>query len=360
MKTLRIGFLGTAGIGKKNWKAIRHTGNCVVAAVASRDLARSQTYIADLQREQPFETMPTALGSYDELLRSKAIDAVYLPVPTGLRKDLVLQAAHHGKHVLCEKPCAINTTDLEEMLAACRTNSVQFLDGVMFMHSPRLPRVREVLDDDQSVRQIRRISSAFSFQSAEDFFQTNIRTNGHLEPFGSLGDLGWYCIRFTLWAFGWRLPETVVGHILSASEDRPDRPSTPTEFSATLFYPGGVTSEFYASFVAGRQQWVLVSGRNGWLRLPDFIHPFNSYQPALEVNDQMLTVAGQVPCPPGADPAEAGHATAQDTCMWRHFADQIFSGRLNEEWPQWSRQTQRVLDACLESARRRQPVGISA
>jgi hypothetical protein len=74
----------------------------------------------------------------------------------------------------------------------------------------------------------------------------------------------------------------------------------------------------------------------------------------------MVTVAGQVPCPPGKDPAEAGHATAQDTCMWRHFADQIFSGRLNEEWPQWSRQTQRVLDACLESARRRQPVGISA
>jgi predicted dehydrogenase len=356
MKPLRIGFLSTAGISRKNWKAINHAGNCVVAAVASRELARSRAYIAELQGAHPFATVPAALGSYEELLCSPAVDAVYVPLPTGLRKEFVVRAAQHGKHVLCEKPCAASTADLQVMLAACRANAVQFLDGVMFMHSPRLARVREVLDDGQSVGPIRRLSSAFSFRAAGDFFRTNIRADGNLEPFGSLGDLGWYCLRFTLWTLGWRLPETVVGTLLSASDDLPGRPTAPTEFSATLFYPGGVTSEFYASFLAANQQWVHVSGEQGWLRLPDFVHPFNSYEPAFEVNAQTVTVAGQVKCPPGADPAETGHATAQDACMWRHFADQIFSGRLNEEWPRWALQTQRVLDACLESAHRHQPV----
>ncbi|MGA2243571.1 MAG: Gfo/Idh/MocA family oxidoreductase [Verrucomicrobiota bacterium] len=356
MKPLRLGFLSTAGIGRKNWKAIRNSGNCIITAVASRDIARARAFIADCQREHPFAAAPAALGSYDELLASPAVDAVYIPLPTGLRKDFVIRAAQNGKHVLCEKPCAGSAAELEEMLAACRKNSVQFLDGVMFMHSPRLARVREVLDDGRSVGPIRRLSSAFSFYPGEDFFRTNIRVDGALEPFGSLGDLGWYCLRFTLWALHWRLPETVAGWVLSASENLPGRVSAPTEFCATLFYPGGVTSDLYASFHAGNQQWTHVSGQNGWLRLPDFIHPLNSYEPAFEVNDQMITVPGEVKCPPGADPVDIGHATAQDARMWRSFANQIFTGRLNDEWPMWSLQTQLVLDACLDSAKRNTPV----
>ena len=350
MKKLRIGFLSTANIGRKNWKAILNSGNAVVTAVASRDAARGREFIADCQREHPFETVPVALGSYAELLASPDVDAVYVPAPTGVRKDWVLRAARSGKHVLCEKPCATNVAGLQEMLAACRENAVQFLDGVMFMHSPRLARVREVLDDGQSVGPIRRVASAFTFSAGEDFFRSNIRADGALEPFGCLGDLGWYCIRFALWTLRWQLPESVAGKVLSQSEARPGRPAAPTEFAATLFYPGGLTVEFYSAFRAANQQWVHVGGQNGWLRLPDFVHPFDTYEPAFEVNQRFITVAGEVKCPPGADPSEFGHATAQDTRMWRHFAGQIFSGKLNEEWPEWSLKTQQVLDACHASA----------
>ena len=356
MKKLRIGFLGTAGIGRKNWKAIFNSGNCVVAAVASRDGEKSRQYIADCQREFAFAETPRAFGSYEALIASPGVDAVYLPLPTGLRQEFVLRAAAAGKHVVCEKPCATSTAELEEMLAACKKNAVQFMDGVRFMHSPRLARVREILDDGQSIGPIRRIASAFSFYPGAEFFQSNIRANGALEPFGSLGDLGWYCIRFALWTLNWRLPASVAGKVLAQSENRPDRPAAPTEFAATLFYPGGVTVEFYSSFLAAKQQWVHVGGQNGWLRLPDFIHPFNSYEPSFEVNEKFLTVAGEVKCPAGADPAEFGHATAQDARMWRNFANQIFSGKLNDDWPQWARQTQKVLVACDAAARGGAPV----
>src|SRR5208282_6036000 len=158
------------------------------------------------------------------------------------------RAAAAGKHILCEKPCGVNVAALEEMLAACRKNSVQFMDGVMFMHSPRLARVREILEDGQSVGQIRRIASAFTFYPGEEFFSTNIRANGALEPTGCLGDLGWYCIRFALWTRNWRLPREVTGRLLSQSGSLPNRPSAPTEFSAELFYDDGVSVQFYSSF----------------------------------------------------------------------------------------------------------------
>jgi predicted dehydrogenase len=244
--------------------------------------------------------------------------------------------------------------DVQEMADACRKNRVQFMDGVMFMHSPRMPRVREALDDGKSVGPIRRISSAFSFCGNDEFFRDNIRMDGRLEPAGCLGDLGWYCIRFTLWTMKWQLPRTVTGRILSVSESTGGRVPAPTEFSAELLFDGNVSAEFYCSFTAAEQQWVSVSGRNGWLRLPDFVHPFNSHEPAFEVNRTEIRVREaaaaqrQTPIPESAD---LGHATAQNTIMFRNFANQVFSGKLNEEWPMWALKTQKVLDACHESAR---------
>src|ERR1700685_3528727 len=105
MKKLRFGFLSTANIARKNWRSIHDSGNAIVAAVASRDVGRARQYIKELQAETPFETVPTALGSYEELLASKNVDAVYIPLPTGLRKEWGLRAAAAGKHVLCGKPC---------------------------------------------------------------------------------------------------------------------------------------------------------------------------------------------------------------------------------------------------------------
>lgn len=350
MNKLRIGFLSTAGIGRKNWKAIFNSGNCVVSAVASRDIAKSHKYIDECQREFGFEQPPLAFGSYEELLASETLDAVYIPLPTALRKGFVLRAAENHKHVVCEKPCAIDSAELAEMISACRKNNVQFMDGVMFMHNPRQAKVREVLQDDESVGALRRISSSFSFYSGEEFFRGNIRVNGALERAGCLGDLGWYSIRFALWTLNWRLPHTVSARILAASQALPNRPPAPIDFSAELFFDDGVSVAFYCSFIAARQQWIHVSGQKGWLLLPDFIHPFNSFKPAFEVNEKWVTVSSGAECPPGADPSVQGHAAAQDATMWRNFANQIASGTLNEDWPMWSLKTQKVMDACHDAA----------
>jgi len=327
-----------------------------VTAVASRDLERARRFIHECQPHAPFKPAPRALGTYEELLASPDVEAVYIPLPTALRAHWVKRAAEAGKHIVCEKPCATSVAELGEMLAACQRNQVQFMDGVMFMHSRRLGRVREVLDDGRSIGSIRRIASAFTFRAPEDFFVSNIRARSELEPYGCLGDLGWYCIRFALWVMNWTLPERVAGRMLSAFKHSGSELAVPTEFSAELFFEGGVTSSFYCSFLTETEEWAVVTGERGHLRVPDFVLPFSGKALSFETANPVFAVRGcDFEMKPGlhkVDVAERSHSdpTAQESRLFRHFAEQVQSGELNPLWPEIALKTQMVMEACRDSA----------
>ncbi len=354
---LRWGILGAANIAQKNWKGIWNSGNGQVVAVASRDIRRSRRFIAECQSEAAFDPTPRALGSYEELLADPDVDAVYLPLPTGVRGQWVKRAAEAGKHVACEKPCATSVAELTDMLETCRRNRVQFMDGVMFIHSLRLERLREVLDDGKTVGAIRRITSAFSFRATEEFFVSNIRAQSDLEPYGCLGDLGWYCIRFSLWAMNWKLPERVAGRTLSEHIHQASRLPVPTEFSAELFFADGPTSSFYCSFVTETEQWAIVSGTRGHLRLADFVLPFAGTQTGFETGNPVFEVRGcnfeMQPNTRRWDVEESSHGdpSAQESRLFRHFAEQVQSGKLNSLWPEIALKTQQVMEACRDSSR---------
>jgi predicted dehydrogenase len=353
---LRWGILGTANIARKNWRAITNTGNSTVVAVASRDLARSRQFIGECQSEAPMATPPRALGSYEELIAAEDVDAVYIPLPTGLRKEWVIRAAEAGKHVVSEKPCAPSVADLREMIEACRRNRVQFMDGVMFMHSHRLGKMRAMLDDVSSFGDIRSIESVFSFPSSPEFFQSNIRAHSGLEPLGCLGDLGWYCIRFSLWVMKWQLPRQVTGRLLGelGRPDSPDR--VPTGFSGELLFEGGASAGFYCSFISALQQWGHVIGMDGSLRVDDFALPFEGSELSFETGSAEFDVRGcDFKMKPGSRrivvPEHShGHATAQEANLFRNFANQVRSGQFNDEWPDIALKTQQVVNACLDSA----------
>ena len=162
--------MGTANIARKNWQAIRNAPNCTLTAVASRDLDRCRRFIGECQRHVAFDPPPLALGSYEELLASDAVDAVYIPLPTGVRKPWAIRAAEAGKHVLVEKPVGATSQDVREILAACRQSGVQFMDGVMFMHSRRMESMRKILADGHSIGPLKRITSQFTFGGRKRVF----------------------------------------------------------------------------------------------------------------------------------------------------------------------------------------------
>src|SRR5262245_17064515 len=99
--TCRWGIMSTATISRKTWQAIDKSGNSRLVAVASRDLSRSREFISQCQSRVPTLSDVEAFGDYDALIQSPNIDAIYIPLPTGLRKEWVVKAANAGKHVLC-------------------------------------------------------------------------------------------------------------------------------------------------------------------------------------------------------------------------------------------------------------------
>jgi predicted dehydrogenase len=350
----RWGFMGAANIARKNWQAVRDAGNAELVAVASRDAARSARFIEECQSQVPQPITPVALGSYEELLAREDIDAVYVPLPTGLRKEWVIRAARAGKHVLCEKPAAMSAADLQEMIAACRDNNVQFMDGVMFMHHPRLEKMRSVLEA-RTLGEIRHITSQFTFAGGDEFLGADIRTDAKLEPMGCLGDLGWYCSRLTLWALGWQAPVSVCGHILQESGHGGG--SVPTEFSAELYFPGGVSASYFTSFHVRNTQTVVISGTNGALQFNDFVLPLEGDTSRYDVVQSAFGADGcvfvmqdgrqinELTVPANNAPG------SQEANMIASFSNIVLSGVRDARWEDWCLLTQRVVDAAMTSAR---------
>ncbi len=355
-KICRWGILGTAGIARKNWVAMRLAGNARVAAVASRSEDSANRFIDECSADVPQVSRPVALGSYEALLARDDIDAVYIPLPTALRHQWVIRAAEAGKHIIGEKPAALNAAEVAHMLNVCRQHHIQYMDGVMFMHSLRLPLVRQLLDSENPVGNLRRLTAQFSFAGDESFRQSNIRTHSELEPYGCLGDLGWYCIRIFLWAMQGQMPSEVRARTLSTLQGTSSPDSVPGELSAELVFPSGVSASFYSSFVTENQQWFHASGAKGYLRIDDFVLPYHGSQVTAVSGQDVFHVdnctfhmeSHQTRHAVGE--YDAGHKSSQEVRMIRTFSQQVLSGQITDEWPTWTLRTQQVLDACFESA----------
>ncbi len=352
----RWGILSTAGIARKNWHSIASSGNGQVVAVASRSIQKSRDFIAECQSSVPVPHPVDALGSYEELLNRKDIDAVYVPLPTGLRTEWVIRAANAGKHVMVEKPCGVTAADVQAMIDACHSAQVQFMDGVMFMHSARMAEIRRVLDDGVSIGQIRRIASQFSFYAPDEWVASNIRANSSLEPAGCLGDLGWYTIRFALWAMNFQMPVEVRGRILHGVQRADSAEQVPMEFQGELHFDGGVSASFFNSFRANHQQWVNVSGTNGYLHVNDFVLPYYGNEVTFEVARHHFAVDR---CLFNMERRATRHAVqeysnnavnSQEATLFRTFAKLVLSGSVDPYWPEIALKTQRVLDAASKSA----------
>lgn len=350
----RWGILSSAQIARKNWKAIRLSGNGIVRGVSSRSADRAQQFIDDCQAEVPFPVVPESFDSHEALLACDEIDAVYVPLPTGIRKQWVIAAAEAKKHVLIEKPIAVNAADAQEMLDACNANGVQFMDGVMYDHGKRIRSVSDQLGSD-ALGKIRRIQTHFSFSGDSDFRSANIRTDTVLEPHGCLGDLGWYCIRFILWANGFRNPSQISGRTIT----RLSRPGSdqwvPGEFAGELVFEDGPTAGFFCSFFAANQQLATVSGESGYLAIDDFVLPLYDSQTQYQIHRHELEIdncrwnfrrrSESISC----DEYHSGEANAQEVNMVRTFAEHVLSGRVESSLGQRAVQTQRILDACRRS-----------
>ncbi len=224
-----------------------------LAALASRDLATARTWA------QEFD-IPKAYGSYQHLLNDPAIDVVYIPLPNELHKPWVFAAADAGKHILCEKPLALDPREAAVMVEHCRKQGTLLMEAFMWRHQPRTLQLLELVRSG-AIGELRLIRSSFSFPIAPGDWRLHAAHGG-----GALFDVGCYGVNTArLFAASEPTRATAIGHFGASGVD--------LSLTAQLEFPAGVLASIDCSFEQPYRCSYELVGSDGLIEVPDAYLP---------------------------------------------------------------------------------------
>ena len=338
-----IAILGAAGIAKKVFGAIEASGNQVLA-IGCRDVARGRQFATECVANIPNARSNPTVCSYDEAIAFAGVQVVYIPLPVTCRAEWIEKSIAAGKHVVCEKPPAINAGVMRTWVEQLHNKNLLFIDGTMLSHGERIKKIREHIHEHKSIGEVRHVHADFTFLANDD----DIRHDPKLEPIGALGDLGWYCVRFAQHLFG--KPEVV----LSASCQRNEKGGI-TDCFATLQFSGGIIQTFRVSFRTAVNMLFQVSGTTGVLSLDDFCLPCLDHGKGTQFTLQKNFLRQEGCALNHFRVAETVHvegedSTYQETQMWRNIASLVtnYSSEAATYWANLSVDTQETLDRIAE------------
>jgi predicted dehydrogenase len=264
MNVVRWGVLSTAQHGRYTVApSIRASTRGVLAAVASRDGDRARDYAKELE-------IPTVHGSYEALLADPNVDAVYIPLPNSLHKEWAIRAAQAGKHVLCEKPLALNAAEAAEMVEAFRGTGLKLAEAFQWRHHPQAMRVRELLHQGR-IGELRLIEAAFSFMLDRP---GDIRSKPEVGG-GSLYDVGCYPVALARYMAGQEpLEVTAQGRWSQSGID--------DLVVATVRFPGEIFAQLTCGFVLPLRREYEIFGSTGSLAVT------YAYNPRADHPDQII------------------------------------------------------------------------
>jgi D-xylose 1-dehydrogenase (NADP+, D-xylono-1,5-lactone-forming) len=306
---VRWGIVGCARIAKRGLiPAIARSNSGVLCGIASRDEAKARAWASEYG-------IPKVYGSYQGLLADPEIDAVYIPLPNELHRTWVLAGSGAGKHVLCEKPLALNGREASDMVDACRTHGVILMEAFMWRHQPRMARIRQMVHQGD-IGELRVIRSSFSFPIAPDDWRLDPSRGG-----GALWDVGCYCVNTARFFTG---EEPSRFH--SFARFWPS--GVDLSLTALLDFPSGVLAIIDCSFEQPFRCHCELSGTRGLIDVP------LAYLPA--AGSKPTAALTQIASEENADsrPQESRslefEPIDQYTAMVDHFAGCVTAGKLLE------------------------------
>ena len=253
-KILNWGLLSTAKINRALIKPLRASNRTRLLAVASRSISSAESYAREWN-------IPRAHGSYEALLADPEIDVVYNSLPNHLHAEWTIKALQAGKHVLCEKPFALTTADVDKMSQAAHDNGRVLAEAFMYRHHAQTLKVKEMVDSGV-LGKLQLIKGAFTFTlTREGDIRSKQETGG-----GSIWDIGCYPISYArmivgtepLEVFGWQVK----------SENGPD-----DSFIGQMRFEGGIHAQFDSGFRSPDRSMIEIVGTNASLSIPNPFKP---------------------------------------------------------------------------------------
>jgi predicted dehydrogenase len=239
---IRWGVLSTAHIGRIAVNpAIQASCNGTLVAVASRDAQRAREFAEEAG-------IPRHYGSYDALLDDPDIDAIYIPLPNSGHREWSIRAAEQGKHVLCEKPLALNAAQCREMQDAASGNGTLLMEAFMYRFHPRTEQL-VALSRTGAIGSIRAIRSTFTFRLTRP---DNIRLLPELGG-GALMDVGCYCVNVSRTVAGAEPDEVQAWATWGTT-------GVDLELTGALRFATGLVAHFDCALSMDRRQIVEIAG----------------------------------------------------------------------------------------------------
>ena len=326
MANLRWGILSTADIGRRKViPGILKADRCEVVAIGSRDAAQARQVADELG-------IPAAHGSYEALLADPTVDIVYIPLPNHLHAEWTIAAARAGKHVLCEKPLAINAAEAERMLDVCASEGVRLMEAFMYRLHPSWEEVRRLVESGR-IGRLFAVQSWFSYANDDP---ANIRNKLDVGG-GALYDIGCYTINLSRMLFG----AEPVG--VSASVVREPGSGVDVLSSAILEFETG-TATFTVSTRIEPDQRVDVYGTDGRISVEI---PFNI--PPDRPTRIFVTAGGEPPVAPATETITFAAADPYSVQAER-FAAAILDGTPTPTPPEDALANMRVIDRVFAAA----------
>jgi predicted dehydrogenase len=327
---LRWGFVGTGGIANAMADIVATVPLAELRAVSSRRTMSANEFAERYDVALRFDDWRAMLDSDD-------IDAVYVATPTSVREEISIAAADAGKHVLAEKPFA-SAASVKRIIEACRKNDVAFMDGTHFVHHPRHHSIKngmaELVGNPWSV------ASAFQFDLQN---RGDIRYNMELEPMGAIGDAGWYNMRAALEYLSKDAAPVFVEAVLRRDEEK----GAVVSGSGVIQFTDGSTTTWNCGFDSGALVMDLcITGLDGVINIDNFLGQDEDgsatylYKQGSWGPDVVREVRRVDSVLPGA------------ALMFENFALIAANAELREDFAWATLHTQKLLDACWESATR--------
>ena len=325
---VRWGIVSTAQIGRYVFiPALRATRRGELVAVAGRDPGRSAAFAGDLD-------IPEVFDSYDAMLASDLVDAVYLPLPNTMHEEWVLRAAECGKHVFCEKPLATTAAAAQRMVDAARRHGVLLWEAMVFRYHPQTLRLRRLLDAG-AIGDLRHVHMRMSFNLPRG---DNIRWQPELAG-GVLMDVGCYLITVARWAAG-----SEPTHVSATWQLDPEH-GVDRHLGLLLTFPGSVVATLYGGFDGLTSPGAHLSGSGGSLHIEQPTHPY-------EESAYTLTT------PAATERVDLHHGVRAFTPALDHFHDCLLDGATPLLDARDAILTLRVMEAAQEAARSQRTVAL--
>ncbi|MDX6260824.1 MAG: hypothetical protein QOH84_2512 [Kribbellaceae bacterium] len=255
---LRWGILGTGNIASRFASQVPASTSGELAAVGSRSQASADEFGDKYD-------IPHRHASYEDLLADETVDAVYIATPHPLHPEWAIKAAEAGKHVLCEKPLAINRSWAAAMIEAAIRNDVFLMEAYMYRCLPQTKLVAQLVRDG-AIGKVHQIQASFAFQAS---FNAESRIFANDLAGGGILDVGGYPVSYARLIAGAAIGApyadpaavTAVGQVGETGVD---------EWSvATLFFDSGMTAQVSTGVRLNDENRVRVLGSEGYLVIED-------------------------------------------------------------------------------------------